>query len=128
MKGLIVTFRNRRYSCGLPRGICGIIINDKMGNVDLTLGGLDAEMLSHDWIRVPLATGDDIKIEFAELSETGLTPAASVYDFTDEDVQDRRMLEEYRILKKELTDEGLLQQKNQRQLIRLYKETKDRIG
>ncbi|MBD5224668.1 MAG: hypothetical protein HDS68_01705 [Bacteroidales bacterium] len=112
MKGLIVTFRNRRYSCGLPGGIYGIIINDKMGKVDLNLGGLDSEMLSHDWISNPLAPGDEIRIEFAELSETGLTPAASVYDFTDEDVQNRRMLEEYNILKKELTDEGLLQQKN----------------
>lgn len=112
MKGIVVTYRNRRYSCGLPGGICGIIINDKMGKVDLTLGGLDVEMLSHDWIRTPLSPGDEIKIEFTGLSDTELTPAASVYDFTDEKIQTQRMLEEYCILKKELTDEGILQQEN----------------
>ena len=90
-----------------------IVISNKEGNLRLTFCGCDKENpdISYSWYSADLNAGDKYVIRYKDLDPSGLSPAEDIIDYGNRDEIRKRMLEHYIKLKKELTEAGLLTDK-----------------
>lgn len=90
-----------------------IVISNKEGGMRLTFGGCDKENpdISYSWYSADLNAGDKYVIRYKNIDTAELSPAEDIIDYGNRDEIRKRMLEHYIKLKKELTEAGLLTDK-----------------
>ena len=95
-------------SAAIEKGSVSIMVSNKEGDYSLYLGGTDADGVSYTWISRKLIENESFEIVFSDLEPSSVSEIISMRDVRDEESENRLLLDAYHRLKKELIDEGLL--------------------
>jgi len=106
MKGFRIKYNDKVYFATSPLPVIGIDISNKSAAFRLNISGMDNNGLTHQWHSDRLQSGDEIEITFGDFDES--SSPAKIFDYSDPAVQEKMMLEEYYLLKKELEEENLI--------------------
>lgn len=105
MKGFIVDMNELITSTALASGAFGVIITNKSGAFTLDCSGIDSEGKQYSWMYESLKLGDCVTIKYEDLDELNLTVPRKVKEVGG---SDEELLDEYKRLKQELIDSGIL--------------------
>lgn len=110
MKGFVLKMDDKIFSGGLDDGIVDVLVSNKEFGYKLKFGGLDNNNVSYTWHNVELQLGDRFAICYETIKNA--TPATTIKNCNignvSTDEEDRKSLNLYYQLKKELIQEGLI--------------------
>ena len=107
MKGFILTHNNHQISGGIEKGTTGVTISLKNQICEVSFNSLENDgMQAYVWHSSEVAPGDEVSVQFAEITDVPV-PLEKV-DYNDTDMLVKLELETYYRLKAELDSEGLL--------------------
>lgn len=104
MKAFLVKHNDKEIRFSLSEGAFGVMISNKEYHLTVSCSGMDGQGLCHYWYQERINDGDVISIEFHDNDVTALS-ASFVRDVTDEEKENKLMLENYFRLKRELEEE-----------------------
>jgi hypothetical protein len=108
MQGFTLRVNNKCISGAIDEGITGVIVTNKEGRYHVCFSSLDKSgMLSYTWYAADMEEGDCLNICFEDIISVSEAQETRDYNKSRKEFQ-KESLELYWKLKKELTEEGLI--------------------
>jgi hypothetical protein len=108
MKGFTLRVNKECISGAINEGITGVIVTYKEGRYHVSFSSMDKSgMLSYTWYAADMEEGDCLSICCEDVTSVSKAPKIRDCNKSQEEAQ-KESLELYRKLKKELIDEGLI--------------------
>ena len=109
MYGFRVRHNGTELAVALPEGVSGVVMDNKneAGEFSVSVGGCDRLGQAHRWYLDWLRPGDEVEFTFEDIPAAEIHPS-TILDYTRPENRRAALIEAYRQLKQELTDEGFL--------------------
>lgn len=107
MKGFILEIGDETISGAVETGSSSVLLTYRNGVLRVVFNGMDTTETVRIWYAADLREGNSLTVRYGDIPE--VSEARPVRDFNDRDAENRLLMESYERMKRELTDEGLIE-------------------